>query len=62
MAELEASREEGSSYSKISRIESQQIVSNLEPSENNDVPESVIAREKWEKRKEVLERARNQAI
>ncbi len=62
MNEQIPSRDEGSSYRQISRSESQHIASSMTPDTIDDIPKSGVAREMWEKRKEILERARNQAI
>lgn len=62
MSEPTPSHEEGNDYRRISRRESQRIASNLMPYAVDDEPKSDIAREKWEQRKEILEKARNQAI
>jgi len=55
-------QEERISYKKIDRVESQHIAANFPPGNSEEQDYTGIALEKWELRKELIERARNQAI
>ncbi|MDQ5943747.1 MAG: hypothetical protein QG675_515 [Patescibacteria group bacterium] len=62
MREPEFNQPKDHSYKKINRSESQQVASHLAHTDPQHEPKSGIALEKWEQRKEILERARSQSI
>lgn len=55
-------QEESISYKKIDRAESQHIAANFPPGNSEEQDYTGIAFEKWELRKELVERARSQAL